>query len=327
MKIDHQLIDEGFFCGIRMGIISVETCHGMSLRKKQRTPMLQKYMKQKIPQVTLALFIFTTLILWLFYSDLPDGKLHAYALDVGQGDAIFVRTPGGKKILVDGGPENYVLERLSEVMSYFDRTIDMVILTHPHADHIDGLVQVLKRYEVKLVLLTGVEYSYSAYDEFIRTIAEKEIPFSFSVSTNDYVIEPGVHLDILYPIDPIVGEEFHNVNDSSIAAIISHGKTRLLLTGDAEIEEEIEILKTPANISIQLMKAGHHGSRTATSKKLLDSAQPRAVFITVGEDNKFDHPHTETLQLLDTGAVSIGMTKNHGTVEYVSDGDMWEAMY
>ncbi len=270
--------------------------------------------------IVITLVFLASCYLWTLFQALPDGKLYVYALDVGQGDAILIKTPEGKKVLIDGGPGNVVLERLNEELSFFENTIDMMILTHPHADHVDGLVEVLKRYEVKKVLFTGVECHYPTYEEFMRLIYEKEIPFGFSESDKDYLLEPNVYLDILYPIEPITGQEVKNLNNSSITLILVYGETRMLLTGDAEEEQEEEILMTAADISANIYKAGHHGSKTATSEIFFSSVRPEAVFICAGKDNHFGHPHEETMSLLERNEVEVRVTKDNGTIEYVSDG-------
>lgn len=280
------------------------------------------YSKKTI--ISVILVFLTSCYLWNLFQALPDGRLHVYALDVGQGDAILIKTPEGKKILIDGGPENVVLERLNEELSFFENTIDMMILTHPHADHIDGLVEVLKRYKVAKVLFTGVEYHYPTYEEFMKIIEKKDVDFEFPESDKDYLLEPNVYLDILYPIEPIVGREVKNLNDSSVTLILVYGKTRMLLTGDAEEEEEEEILMTDFDVSANVLKAGHHGSRTATSDDFFTSTKPSSVFICAGEDNQFDHPHKERVEMFERNEIEVRVTKDDGTIEYVSDGENYK---
>ncbi len=189
-----------------------------------------------------AVFLCGFALLYALFSSLPDGKLRICALDVGQGDAIFVRTPLGKNIVVDGGPENTVLQKLGEHLGFFDRTIDLVILTHPHSDHIDGLIEILKRYRVKRVVFNPIEYHYPAYEEFLR-ILENTVPFDFADASSDYLIEPDVYLDILYPLSSQVGEKLENINNASVVFVLRYGNTRALFMGDAETEEEREILE------------------------------------------------------------------------------------
>jgi competence protein ComEC len=268
----------------------------------------------------LAVFLCGFALLYALFSSLPDGKLHIYALDIGQGDAILIRTPLGKNILVDGGPENTVLQKLGEHLTFFDRTIDLAILTHPHSDHIDGLIEILKRYRVKRVVFNPIEYHYPAYEEFLR-ILENKIPFDFAEASSDYLIEPHVYLDILYPLSSNVGEKFDNINNASVVFALRYGNTRALFMGDAEAEEEREILKSSSDFSAEIMKIGHHGSRTETSEPLFQAVQPTTAIISAGTDNQFQHPHAGTLSLLEKHGTDVFITKDSGTGHWVSNGE------
>lgn len=257
-------------------------------------------------------------------TSLPDGKLHVSMLDIGQGDAILIESPEGKRILVDGGPDNSVLQRLGEQLPFFENTIDLMIISHPHADHINGLVEVLKRYDVKKVLLTGIAYPNATYDEFLKTIQEKNIPFEFPIASEDYLIEPDLTLDILYPTKKIFGETFDNANNSSIVAKLNFGETSLMLTGDAEKEEEAEILKQPFDVNAKLLKTGHHGSKTSSSPPWIAAVNPDNALISAGKDNQFKHPHEETMKLFANKNIQTFVTKDLGTIEFVSDGKAWK---
>ena len=147
--------------------------------------------------------------------ELPDEKFHIYFLNVDQGDSILIKTPQNHQILIDGGPQDFVLEELGKVMPFFDREIDLVVLTHPHADHLEGLVEVLKRFRVKAVLLSGVNVFDDTYKEFLKEIHVNNIPIYIAERKIDFVFGD-VMLDVLYPFYPIDGDVYENLNNSSI---------------------------------------------------------------------------------------------------------------
>jgi competence protein ComEC len=254
--------------------------------------ILNKEIKEKI---LIVLFACVFALCFLFYQ-LPDGKFHLYFLDVGQGDAIFIKTPENHQILVDGGPSNYVISELAELMSFFDRTIDLVVLTHPHADHVEGLIEVLARYEVEAVLLTGVNYDNDNYEEFLQKINEMEIPFYVADQSVDFVFG-NVFWDTVYPLKQIFAEDFENINNSSIGARIMYQDKVVILTGDMEEEAELELIRGGfRSEAVDIFKAGHHGSKTASSWDFLKIIEPEKVVIQCGKDNSFNHPHLEALK-------------------------------
>ena len=253
---------------------------------------------------------------WALF-ELPDQLLHVYFLDIGQGDSIFIKTPENHKILIDGGPNGRVLNELSEIMPFFDKTIDLIILTHPHADHVGGLIEVLKKYEVKNVLLTGVEYDSEMYVEFLRELGEGERGVFLAKNSSDFMLGD-VLFDTFYPFDQLDGDELSNINNSSIVMRVSHGDMSILLTGDLESKAEKELIKTNIELESDIFKAGHHGSRTASTLEFLQRVQPEIVVIQSGEDNKFGHPHTETLEnFKEIGVEKIYRNDLDGRIEFV----------
>ncbi|MDD3861830.1 MAG: ComEC/Rec2 family competence protein [Candidatus Gracilibacteria bacterium] len=249
--------------------------------------------------------------------ELPDDKFHIYFFDVGQGDSILIKTPQNHKILIDGGPRDFVLERLGEVMPFLDKEIDFVVLTHTHADHLEGLVEVLKRFEVKAVLITGASSSDPTYKEFLKTISEKNIPIYFAERKNDFVFGE-VFFDVLYPFKSVIGENFENINNSSIGMNIMFEDIQILTLGDLERDKEAELLKRPLPHSVNIYKASHHGSKTSSSIDFLKKISPKEVVIQVGEGNKFKHPSPETIRNLHRANVEkIYRNDIEGTVKFV----------
>ena len=258
------------------------------------------------------------------WTSLPDGRMHVNFLDVGQGDAILIQTPEGHNILVDGGPKSNVMEGLSDVLPFFNRGIDFMVLTHPHADHIEGLVEVLKRYEVRAVLMTGVAYNNVYYKEFLQDISrlaeENGLRLFIAQASVDFRIG-SVLLDVVYPISSLAGREIENVNNSSIVIRASYKdeggvERRILLSGDCERECEEEILEEGFDLRADVYKVGHHGSKTASSLPYVREIAPKIAVIQCEEGNKFGHPHAETLRTFGSlGIEDVRRNDLEGTVE------------
>lgn len=224
-------------------------------------------------------------------------------LDVGQGDAILIQTPEYHNILIDAGPDSVAVDQLGNRLSYFDKTIDLFVLTHPHRDHHGGILDVMQKYDIKTVLLTGVHSGDPLYKAFLDKVRADGINIIFNQSHQDIQISPNVYLDILYPLEgqSLVGQDSHNKNNTSIVSRLirrtDDGWHPLaMLTGDAEHEEELAILLSGQGLSSDVLKIGHHGSRTATSDAFLAAVNPTTTVISAGEGNKFGHPHPETME-------------------------------
>lgn len=258
-------------------------------------------------------FVLAGVALW----QLPDRHFHIWFLDIGQGDAILIKTPEQHYILVDGGPGNGVMEQLAEVMPFFVKELDFVILTHPHADHMDGLVEVLRRYQVKGVLLSAPNYNSSTYDQFLTEISDQNLPFWISEMNTDFRFGP-VDFDVIYPFEQVFGRNFDNVNNASVGMKVTYGRTRILLTGDLEQEAEAELVANPyLDLRADILKAGHHGSRTSSTVDFLNKVKPKIVVIQCGKDNQFGHPHEETLKKFEQMGVELWRNDLDGRVEFV----------
>jgi competence protein ComEC len=254
-------------------------------------------------------------LLALMFFQLPDNKFHLYFFDVGQGDAVFIKTPENYQILIDGGPKNFVLEKLAKVMPFMDKSLDLVILTHPHSDHIEGLVEVLKRYKIDSVLLTGVNDGSVAYEEFLKEIIDKNIRVIIAEKSGDFYAG-SVFFNILYPFSSIANYDFKNLNDSSIALKIIYKNLSVLLTGDLQKEMEILIKNSGEDINSDIFKAGHHGSKTSNDSEFLKEVSPKFAVISVGRGNKFGHPNIETIDTFNKFAEKILRTDLNGTIEF-----------
>lgn len=220
-------------------------------------------------------------------------------LDVGQGDAILIQTPEYKNILIDAGPNGKVIDELSKKLGFFNQKIDLFILTHPDLDHYGGTLDVLQKYPVGRVMLTGLASDSELYVAFLADLKERNIPIIFQDSSQDLQIGNNAYLDILYPFEgqSLMGVESKNKNNTSISLIVRDGTGAplALLTGDAEVELERDLLLSAQDLRAPILKLGHHGSKTSSTQIFLNAVQPETVIVSAGKDNKFGHPHEEVM--------------------------------
>ena len=250
-----------------------------------------------------------------------DNNLKVYFLDVGQGDASYIKTPTGEDILIDGGPDSSILNELGKVMPFSDREINLVILSHPHTDHLTGLLDVLTRYKIDEVWETGVEYPSATYDSWRAAVKSKQIPDTI-VKAGDEKSFGDTKIKILSPLSPIENKTLDNLNNASIVSRLDYNKFSVLYTGDAEKEVQTKLLANPeTELFATVLKVAHHGSSNGLAQDFLNAVRPAIAVISVGYDNKFSHPHTQTLNLLKGGAVRIYRTDQNGTIEISSNGE------
>jgi competence protein ComEC len=253
---------------------------------------------------------------------LPDGRLHLYILDVGQGDATLLVTPSGKQILIDGGPDLSALTQLDGLFPFFDRTIELLVITHPDADHITALPEVLSRYTVEKILMTGASHSSGAYDALRSIIQQQSIPVMFPHPSADIVMGDGVVLDVIWPhIAETSRRDVSSLssNNQSIVLRALYNDHSMLLTGDIERKAEKLILASGADIRSDVLRVPHHGSRTSSSTGFLLAVNPEIGLISAGRDNRFGHPHKEVTDRYKRLAIDIIATSKQGTVSLVFD--------
>jgi len=259
---------------------------------------------------------------------MPDDELHVSFLDIGQGDAILIQK-GNQQVLVDGGPSPQALAlELGDRMPFWDRTIELVVLTHPHADHLTGLVEVLQRYQVERVLSPDLDYESSLYGEWQELIDEKEIPRTPAQAGQKIDLGDGVIIEVLNPQAPLLAGTGSDINNNSVVLHITMGKASFLLTADIEQEAEFKLIVLGADLTSTVLKVGHSGSRTSTTPEFLAAANPRVAVISVG-DNPFGHPSNEVVGRLEVnlGADNIFRTDEQGTIEFITDGErLWVRM-
>jgi competence protein ComEC len=244
----------------------------------------------------------------------PDGRLHVAFLDVGQGDAIFIQTPHGRQILVDGGHYPSLLnDRLGRQMPFWDKEIDMLVATHPDADHVSGLPGIFDRYSVGRLITDGEAMGASSvYDAVLQAAHDNDTPVQRALAGEVIATGDGVKLEILHP-----GLKLNekNRNENSVSMRLVYGDFTLLLTGDAEQEGERTMLQNGRPLSALVFKAGHHGSNSSSSKPFLEAVRPQVIVISAGEDNDFGHPHPAVLQRAHDIGAAVLRTDELGTIE------------
>ncbi len=275
------------------------------------------------------LFLGFTSVLFLlglfFYqqSKLNDGKLHLVFCDVGQGDAIFIRSPKGLDILIDGGPDDSILSCLSNNMPFWDKTIEIVILTHPHADHANGLISVIKRYSVLYFYTEEVGGESLVSKELARTLSDREINPKYLKKGDFLRLKDGVLVGTLFPTEEqiVLAKTRKNVdldaNGLSIVQLLTYGNFSAMFTGDAILNGSMDIDR------IDILKVPHHGSRNNMDSNFLSSIKPELAVIQSGKNNRYGHPHKETLNILSQLGIKVLRNDLEGEVRVLSDGQKW----
>lgn len=275
-----------------------------------------KVKNKKIVYSIIAVLGLLNIVLWPMVFKGNDKNLTAYFFDVGQGDATYFRTADSLDILVDGGPGSKVLSKLGETMPYYDKKIELVILSHGHADHVDGLVDVLKRYEVGEILYYDVKNDYAGYLEFLNLIKEKNIA-SKIVKAGDEINLGQTKIKVLAPIDYQEGED---MNDSSVVLRLIYGQNSIMMTGDASSKVEAEILAGSNDLKSDVLKVGHHGSKYSSFSDFLEKVKPDYGIIMVGLKNSYRHPAETTLDNLEKFGIKIFRTDLDGDIKCLGDG-------
>lgn len=284
-------------------------------RKSVNTPKLP--VKLVVPALGTA-----AVLIWLTVFTLPDDNLHASFLDIGQGDAALFQK-GSRQVLIDGGPDGKrLLVALGKEMPFWDRTIELVIITHPDADHYIGLIEVLKRYGVKRVLYSDTPSDSSSYQELLRLIREKGIELADAEAGQRIALDPMVMISVLNPLTPRLSGTDADDNNNGVAAMVEMGSISFLMTADLEWQGEGELVARRTELAATVLKVGHHGSKTSTGELFLNMVNPRLAVISVGKDNTYGHPHKETLDRLNKkiGAENIYRTDERGKIELITDG-------
>jgi competence protein ComEC len=261
-------------------------------------------------------------VTWLALRGLPDGRLHVYFLDVGQGDAILVQAPDGRQILVDGGPNpTALLNELGAVLPFWDRSLDLVVLTHPDGDHITGLVPLLDRYRVAQVLDVPQSNTAPEAGPWLERLMALGVPRTLAQRGMRLPVGD-LGVTVLHPGPTLLTGTASDDNNNAVVLRLDYGGTSVILTGDAESEAEADMIAAGLPLTADVLKAGHHGSNGASSSPFIAAVAPRLAVIQVGAENTFGHPHPAVLERL--RGVEVLRTDQNGRIEVVSDGQrLW----
>lgn len=279
-------------------------------------------MLERIKKHGLAILAFSLLcaVIFIFYLDWQNShpRLTFAVLDIGQGDALFIESPTGTQILVDAGPPKRILGALSRVMRPWDRTIDALIITNPDQDHIGGFSDVLDIYKVGKVFEPGTVNDSKTYQNLKDGIKNKNIPRILAKRGMKLHLGGGAVIDILFPDRDV---SLWDTNEGSVVMKLSYGGTSVMLAGDSTIKTEKIILEkyTPSELGSDILKVGHHGSRTSTSDTFVKAIAPAYALISDGKNNKYGHPHREVLDTLAQFGVKVLRTDIAGTVIFSCD--------
>ncbi|MFA5188555.1 MAG: ComEC/Rec2 family competence protein [Patescibacteria group bacterium] len=281
---------------------------------------MERYLRKITKILGSALLIVFLLIAFTAHSQSQRQNLEIDYLDVGQGDAILIKTPYQQNILIDGGPDNKVLAALGKNLAFYDKDIDLVILTHPHTDHVIGLIEILRRYNVKKVLLTEIKNNSPPYLAFLEEIKKQNIIAEKADKPQDIILGQDLDLKILYPFNDISSKNFEDLNNSSIIVKLIYKNNSFLFTGDAGFPEEQDLLASKVDLTANVLKVGHHGSKYSTSQEFLAAIQPQDAIIEVGANNSYGHPNLATINRLEKNNIKILRTDLSGTIAIISDG-------
>ena len=239
--------------------------------------------------------------------------------DIGQGDSILIITPDNKKILIDGGPGNYLINEIGKHLPFYDNYIDVMILTHAHDDHVSGLNEILRRYDVGRILYSGrVDYKAESYIAWLELIQEKELDLQSTIMGDVYNFSSST-LEVLHPFENYDGQKVDDINNTSVVTRYCYIEVCIMLTGDATEEAEELILASGQDVSADILKLAHHGSHYSNTKAWFEAVKPDVAVIQSGVDNSYNHPHLRIIKRL--GRMGIEVLRNDLLGEIILETD------
>lgn len=244
-------------------------------------------------------------------------NLQFHFIDVGQGDSSLIITPKGKTILIDAGDEAHAKKVVSYVREQGIEKLDLVIATHPDADHIGGMDKVIKNFDIGVFAMPDVSAKTNQYKQIQRELKAKKMKATRLYQGDEVQIDDDIDFEIL---SPVKGKKYDDTNEYSIVAKIVYKDTSFILMGDATMENEVDIINNVPDIDIDVLKLGHHGSSTSSSDYFITKTSPNIAIISCGKNNKYGHPHQEVMRVLKKHGVTPYRTDEMGDIVITSDG-------
>ena len=271
---------------------------------------------RKIAYIILGILFLIAILIWLAVFSLENQKLEIIFFDIGQGDSILINAKNNQQILIDGGPNDFVIDKLGATLPFYDKKIELIILTHPDKDHISGLIEVVKRYKVDKILTTGIKCSTEVCQIWQEQIQKKKIPVKIAQAGQTISIGDNIFLGIFNPLENLSGENVKNRNDTSIVAKLIVGENSVLFTGDITSKVEEKLTENNFNLQSDFLKIAHHGSKYSTSENFLKEVSPETAIISVGK-NSWGMPTKEVLKKLDRKKIKVYRTDIDGDVKII----------
>ena len=261
---------------------------------------------------------------------LTDGNLHIYVLNIGQADATLIQY-NGKNMLIDTGDADHRTTLVQQLRAHHVQEIDSIIITHPHGDHLGGMAALFNNFKINQIYDNGVEVNNGMYRNYLKNISAKGIPYKVLRNGDKITLGDDLIFDILAPTEPLFTKENTRkstsngiTNNNSIVCKLTYHDFTMLFTGDAQKEAEKQLLSNHRGaLKADILKVGHHGSKTSTSPAFVQAVSPQAATISCGAGNEYKFPHKPTLDTLQKHSVTVYRTDNDGTISIVSDGQSY----
>ena len=296
-------------------------------RISRSVPSVDLLRRVSLPWQVTAIVVAISCLIWIEALSQPSGRLRVVFADVGQGDMTVITTPAGYRIVVDGGPDPLrAAESLSAEIPFWERSVHLVVLTHPHGDHVTGLNEILRRYDVKIVLERRQKFEGHKYTAWTDLVEAEGAETIHAVPGLKMSFTDGVTVETLAPPDPMLSGTDSDVDNGSVVVRVGYGHRSFIITGDVFSEGEAWLAGSGQRLASDVLKVAHHGSRTSSSQDFLDAVNPSAVVISAGRDNRFGHPHPEVVGRLSAvvDESHIFTTAESGSVTFETDGeDLW----
>jgi competence protein ComEC len=283
---------------------------------------MMQFFKKYYRLLVIAALLLATILVWqAVWRETPSKTLTVAFLNIGQGDSTYIESPMHQQMIIDGGPNGAVLSEIGKLMPWYDHYIDVIVIANSDVDHYGGFIDLLRRYRVSLVVESGTVGTSASYKTLEDLIIQKKIKKVVAKRGQSIELGGGAHFDILFP-DRDVAKL--NTNDGSIVGQLVYGSSTIMFTGDSpSAMEEYVLLLDGERLKSDILKAGHHGSKTSASEPFVSAVAPQYATISAGLDNRYGHPHQETLDLFQKLGITPLITFKLGTIVFKSDGKVW----